>query len=985
MAPAQLVCSVVDYGRQEGPEGSVVRTELVGREAELGVLVESLDGALAGRPHVVLCQGEPGIGKTRLVEELVRVGTARGARCAWGLATDSSGAPPYWEWWQILRTVANDVDVLRIAKDRRLHRDLARLAPDVFPAGGSTEAMRASVDDRFRQFDAVAQLLREMCRQHPFVLVLDDVHWSDKPSLLLLNHVARSLSHERLLLVASSRPTEQRHSEILGRLAREPMSTVLELRGLPAAAVGRQLAMVLGEDVDPVAVANVEALTGGNPFFVGEVARAMADARSGRRFIAVTPTARAVIADRLAQLSDGCAAFLQAAAIVGREFDVATVAAIMKTEPAAGLDLVAEATQAGLVELHQAPHEHQFVHALVRDAIEAGLAPANRLSLHRRAAEAIERQHGHALGPRLFDVARHWAEASIAGDAALAASWSARAGEEAMRQLAYEDAVRLFRQAVRIGGADLDRAERCRILLLTGRALELSGDLDVRLEVCLEAAAIGRELGRPDLLAEAALVMEAEGTRTSDLATRELCEEALGGLARDATALRARVTARFVETFVFMRQPESVAVASEKALEMAERSGDHRAIAAALRARQVVCVGPEGLEERIALAGRMFRLGRESRDPQIEMWAHLWRIDAGLEQGDLSVVAESIELLALAAQRVRGPMARFEVARCRAVLAQAQGRFVDARRLEAEAFAILDPTDHDVRFTFRSALRMNVAHHAGGDNDAIASFDYAGAREGHAEMIGFIGQIALARALVSADRLADAASVYRSLGPVRRWEPPPHVVLCGYAFGLAVAVALGESDDAGTLYDLLAPYRDHHAASGMTAMVYFGPVELWLGVGAGHLRRLDQAVAHLERAERACTENGAAAFRVEAQYELARALTARGRPGDVEQARSLLAAARAKAGSLGMGALKEKITDLRSRVERADPTRALTRREREVADLVSQGLTNRQLAERLVIAERTAQNHVQHVLTKLGLANRSQLAVWAATTDEHAV
>ena len=962
-----------------------MRAELVGREAELGVLVESLEGALAGRPQVVLCQGEPGIGKTRLVEELVGVGTARGALCAWGLATDSFAAPPHWEWWQILRTVATELDVLKIAQDRGIDRDLARLAPDVFPSDESAEAPTASADDRFRQFDAVARLLREVCGLRPLVLALDDVHWSDKPSLLLLNHVARSLSHERLLIVAGSRPSEQRHSEILGRLAREPMSTVLDLRGLPAAAVGRQLAIVLGEEVEQAAVATVQALTGGNPFFVGEVARAMADARSGRRFIAVTPTVRAAIADRLAQLSDGCAAFLQAAAIVGREFDVATVAAITETEPAAGLDLVAEATQAGLVELHEPPHEHQFVHALVRDAIEAGLAPANRLSLHRRAAEAIERQHGHALGPRLFDVARHWADASITGDAAIAASWSARAGEEAMRQLAYEDAARLFRQALRIGGADLDRAERCRILLLTGRALDLSGDLDGRMEVCLNAAALGRELGRPDLIAEAALVMAAEGTAGSDLATRELCEEALARLAPDASALRARVMARFVETFVFLRQPEAVSVASVEALELAEQSGDHRALAAALRARQVVCVGPEGLEERIALAARMLRLGREARDPQIEMWAHLWRIDAGLEQGDLSVVAESIELLALTAQRVRGPMARFEVTRCRAVLAQAQGRFLDAQRLEAEAFAILDPTDHDVRFTFRSALTMNVAHHAGGDDDAVAMFDYTGAPEGHAEMIGFIGQIALARALVSADRLADAAQVYRGLGPVRRWEPPPHVVLCGYAFGLAVAAALGESDDAAALYDLLAPYCDHHVASGMSAMVYFGPVELWLGVGAGHLRRLDDAVAHLGRAELACAENGAAAFRVEAQYEFARALMARGCPGDVEQARWLLAAARAKAAALGVTALSEKLSALRIRVERADPTRALTRREREVADLVSQGLTNRELAERLVIAERTAENHVQHILTKLGLSNRSQLAVWAATTDEHAV
>ncbi len=974
----------MNWGRQGGTERIVVRAELVGREAEMGVLVESLDEALAGRPHVVLCQGEPGIGKTRLVDELVQVATTRGALCAWGLASDALGAPPHWEWWQILRAVANDVDVLDIAQRRRLDRDLAGLAPDVFPSEVSAEARTSSADDRFRQFDAVARLLREVCRLRPLVLVLDDVHWSDVSSLLLLNQVARSLSDERLLIIASSRPTEQRHSEILGRLAREPLTTVLDLRGLPTAAVGRQLAMVLGEEVDPTTIANVEALTGGNPFFVGQVARAMADARSGRRFIAVTPTVRSAIADRLAHLSDECVAFLQAAAIVGRVFEVATVAAIARTSPPQGLDLLVQATQAGLVELHEAPHEHRFVHALVRDAIETGLAPAERLSLHRRAAEAIERQYGHPLGPRLFDVARHWAHAAIAGDAAIAASWSARAGEEAMRQLAHEDAAQLFRQALRIGGADLDPAERCRLLILTGRALHLSGDVYGRLEVCLEAAALGRELEQPDLVAEAALVMEAEGTVRLDLATRELCQEALAGLPPDATALRARVMARFVETFVFLRQPDAVAAASQEALQLAQESGDHRALTDSLRARQVACVGPEGLSERIELAGWMLRLGRESRDPQTETWAHLWRIDAGLEQGDLSAVAESIELLALAAQRLGGPIARFEVTRSRAVLAQAQGRLVDARRLGDAAFSILGPTDHHVRFTFRSALTMNVAHHEGGD-DAIASFDYAGAPEGHAEMLGFIGHIALAKALTSADRLDDAATVYQGLGPVGRWDPPPHVVLVGYAFGLAVAAALGETGDVAELYDLLAPYRGHHVASGMTAMVYFGPVELWLGVGAVQLRRFDQAVTDLEHAERACAENGAVAFGVEAQFELARALLARGRPGDVEQARSLLAAARAKAGALGMAPLRDKITVLRRQAAEADPGRALTRREREVADLVSQGLTNRELSTRLVIAERTAENHVQHILSKLGLSNRSQLAVWAATKDDHPV
>ncbi|HVE93990.1 MAG TPA: AAA family ATPase [Acidimicrobiales bacterium] len=958
-----------------------MRSELVGREPELRVLAESFEDALSGRPRVVLCQGEPGIGKTRLVDEFTREATAAGALCVWGLATESFATPPHWEWWQILRAVAAEVDVERIARELQVETDLARIAPDVFSSACSPDAGAASPDDRFRQFDAVARVLREVARVRPLLVVIDDAHWSDKPALLLLHHVARSLIDDRILIVAIARVTEQGHRDTLGRLAQEPLATTLDLHGLPAVAVGRQLASVLGENLDDGAVTEVQALTAGNPFFVGEVARAMADARSGRRFIAVTPTVRAAIADRLARLSPGCVAFLEGAAIVGREFELTTVADVTSASADKALGFVAEATEAGLVEPHGVSHSHRFVHALVRDAIVARLEPDQSLALHRRAAESIERRYAHALGPRLFDLASHWVEASIAGDAATAARWSVRAGEEAMRQLAYEDAARLFCQAVRVGGPDLDAVERCRILLLAGRGLDLSGNLDDSLEVCVDAAAIARELGRPELIAEAALVMAVVGTMRSVLVTRQLCEEALAALPADAVALRSHVMARFVETYAFVSQSDRVRETSQQAIRLAEQSGDHRAIAASLRARQVVCVTPEGLSERIELAERALALGRESLDPQIEMWAHLWRIDSGLEEGDLGVVADSIEMLAVAAHKVRGPIALFEIARCRAVLAQAHGRFDDARRFEAEAFAILDPTDHDVRFTFRSALSMNVAHHVG-DDTAIASFDYAGAPPDHADAIGFIGQIALARTLVSAERYEDAAAVYQRLGPPRSWAPPPHVVLCGYAFGLGIASALSASDDVAVLYELLSPHRGHHVASGTSAMVYFGPVELWLGIGASHLGRFDDAIADLEHAERACAENGASAFRVESQYELARTLVSRNQPGDAERARLLLGEARVRAVALGMRPIQEKVDALRRRLDVVDTTRALTRREHEVAKLVSEGLTNRQVAERLVIAERTAENHVQHILTKLGLSNRSQLAVWAATKDE---
>jgi DNA-binding CsgD family transcriptional regulator len=453
----------------------------------------------------------------------------------------------------------------------------------------------------------------------------------------------------------------------------------------------------------------------------------------------------------------------------------------------------------------------------------------------------------------------------------------------------------------------------------------------------------------------------------------------LASLDASETALRAQVMARFVETFVFLPRDETVTNVSQEALALAEQSGDPAALAAALRARHVVCVAPEGLEERRTLARRMLALGLERHDLQMQMSAHLREVDAGLERGELSSVARAIDALAVCAQQVRGPAARFEVVRCRAVLAQAQGRFDDARRLESGAFAILAPTDQDVRFTVRSALVMNICYHTGHDPQAVSAFTYEGASEGHAEMLGFIGQIAFAHALVSAGQLDQARTVYRALGPAAGWEVPPHVVLCGNVLALAVAVAVGQSDDVAVLHDRLSPYRGHHVASGMSAMVYFGPIELWLGVAAHHLGRFDEAVSDLREAADACASNGAEAFGAESQYELAAALADRGGPGDVEEAGALLATAGATAARLGMGPISAKIDALWAGLGRDRGTHRLTAREREVAALVGQGLTNRDIAQRLFIAERTAENHVQHILTKLGLSGRSQIAVWAVT------
>ena len=223
-----------------------MRTSFVGRDRELAVLEECLASALVGRPRLVLCRGEPGIGKTRLVEELSSVAESADAVVVWGRAPEAAGAPPYWPWRQILRAVAENVDLpdpgARSPAERRTRPAHPRRV------SGSTEesTVSGSAEDRFLLFDAVDRLLRLLSRERPLLVVFDDAHWADESSLLLLQHLADSMSAQRLLLVVTCRDTEPLGGVLQAGLARVPTTRTLEVRGLSLPDVGVQLALVLG-------------------------------------------------------------------------------------------------------------------------------------------------------------------------------------------------------------------------------------------------------------------------------------------------------------------------------------------------------------------------------------------------------------------------------------------------------------------------------------------------------------------------------------------------------------------------------------------------------------------------------------------------------------------------------------------------------------------------------------------------------------------
>lgn len=428
------------------------------------------------------------------------------------------------------------------------------------------------------------------------------VHPSDRSSLLVLRHLAHQMTGFALLVFAAFRDVEP--ASILHRVVPDllgsPAVERLELRGFDLAEVREQLSRMAASDSAADARATLD-LTGGNPLFVREVARAMADGtwspdRPPR-------TVLDVVRVRLDRVSPECRRFVQAAAVAGRDFPLPLVARTLDEPVAQCLAVIDEAIAYGLLDRIGHSGDYRFVHALTREAVEASLTTADRAALHRAVAEAIEAHFAGDLSEHLADIARHWAQLAPYGEVTTARTWTIRAAEEAVRRLAFEEGARLYRAALALPATPPSTIEHCRLLIALGRAAYFAGDL----EGCLNTAAAASEAAlaaqSPELMAEAALVLEAVADAGINTVAKQLCEQALAGLANtEHEALRPRLLAQRSRLAFYDEEQDRVQALSAAALELARASGDDRALVEALHAR------PRGLPRpcrpRRAHAGR---------------------------------------------------------------------------------------------------------------------------------------------------------------------------------------------------------------------------------------------------------------------------------------------------------------------------------------------------------------------------------------------
>ena len=894
----------------------------VGRETEMRELHDGLRDSLAGHGRLFLLIGEPGIGKSRLAEELVDHARTRGAQILVGRCWEAGGAPAFWPWVQALRAYVHAAEPEALRAQLGVGgADLAQLLPElreILPGLPEPPALE-SESARFRLFDAATAFLRNASAGCPIVLVLDDLHAADEPSLLLLRFFAREIGSTHLLLLGALRNVDPIPggplTALLAEVTRDAAAHRLALAELSEQAVARYIELAASEIATPEIVRALYEETEGNPLFVSEMVRLLAlehprqDGSTVR--IALPPSVREVITRRLAHLSAECNRLLTLASVLGREFTLPVLAQMAGVGEDELLETLDEALVARI--LSDVPGDTdrlRFAHILIRDTLYEELTPARRIRLHRNAAAGIEAVCGASAGPYLAELAHH----AIAGNEfASGLDYARRAGDRAATLLAYEEAARLYELAIgvleahRVGNDE----DHCELELRLGDVQARRGDIPAAKTTFLRAAELARGAGMPYQLARAALGYGGRFVWTrpwGDQRLVPLLEEALAGLTEEDSDLRARLLARLSGGAL----RDSVAVGprvvmAEQALGIARRLGDPATLAYTLSGRHCANWGADALAERIAIAAELVEVAESAGDLERVYEGHDFLYLARLEAGDGRAAYDELAIKARLAQQLGQPAQLWDLTVNTAQLALLEGRFEEA---EAAVHAALElgrsaqSANAQVGFELQLyALRRELGRLDESLDAVERAVDEYPAYP--------IWRYVRADVLAQLCRRDEAQAAFDQLAE----EGFPVAVemqwLCSLDLLTDACRYLADADRAATLYSLLLPYAGRVVFT--TPEFNRGSASRGLGLLAASMANWEAAAEHFEEALDINQRIRARPWVAHTQDDFARMLVERDGPGDPERAEQLLDEAIATYRELGMRSYEARATVARVR------------------------------------------------------------------------
>jgi len=917
-----------DHG--ENPIGRLAGGVFVGRAQEMEDLRADVVQTLARHGRLVLLGGEPGIGKTSIGQEVATYARLAGLQVLWGRCDDTGGAPPYWPWVQVIRSYVHDSSVANTASVMGSGAaDIAQVVPEVGRELPPSSARPPVAPDqaRFRLFDSIATFLRNAGAHQPLLLIIDDLHAADMPSLLLLQFLTRQIGDMNVMVVASYRDVEvgRQHPlfQVLGELVREPVTRRVTLRGLSEQDVGRYIELSTSTPAPGLATA-VFRETEGNPFFIGEVVRLLVtegrleSAHIGGIWRSELPQGvREAIGRRLDRLSPDCNRVLALGSVVGREFSLNVLERADDAPREALFHVLEEAVAARVVaEVPGAAGRYSFSHSLFRETLYGELTTTKRIHLHRRVGEALETMYRLRPDPHFTELAHHFFEAAQGGDPEKALHYGIRAGDRAAEQMAHEEAARHYEMGLQVlEGTDPNAGIRVVDLLLTlSEAWWRAGKVDKAKDASLRAIDIARNLGASEHFARAALGLAgrlpAFGAVKRDETVIAVLEEALRGLHERDSAVRALAMARLAEEQSLTETHEQRWELARNALEIARRVGDPMVLASVLKSTFFAYWDPLNLDARLGLSDELIRLADQLRDRALGLEGHMFRFLGLVEKPDAVGARRELDICQRAAKELRQPYHEFVVAVLRGCMAYMEGRIGEVEALAQAALLLGQATasDNAALFTGVQFGRLNWLQGRFEENQPLligfgvmypdlAANNRSSLAANYAEQ----GNMDAARTEFEAAALNDFGDVPRHLS----WQT-------AVAFLAETCAALRDSKRAPRLYELLTPLNGRNLL--LPPSMTVGPASYYLGILAAVMDRREDASGHFQDALHLDAKIGAKHHQARTQLAYADMLISRGAKGDEARARELLESASRTATELGMARVVERAAELMGRI-----------------------------------------------------------------------